>query len=73
MRMVEEAPEWSGSARLDCVTEAMRMKRKLLRAGQPLTRIAKKGEEEAGEGSESWKVGRRKIGGGRNILRRYKG
>jgi hypothetical protein len=54
--MVEEAPEWSGSARLDCVTEAMRMKRKLLRAGQPLTRIAKKREEEAGDGSESWKV-----------------
>jgi hypothetical protein len=39
------------------------MKRKLLRAGQPLTRIAKKGEEEAGDESESWKVGKLKVKG----------
>jgi hypothetical protein len=58
MRMVMEAQEWCVSAALDCVTEAMRAKRNLLKRKEPVIRVPKKGEEES-------KVIRKKMGEGR--------
>jgi hypothetical protein len=49
--MVAEAPECSGRAEADGVTEAMRVRMKLLRADEALIRVPKKREEEAEHGS----------------------
>jgi hypothetical protein len=45
--MVAEAPECSGRAEADGVTEAMRVRMKLLRADEALIRVPKKRGEEA--------------------------